>query len=118
MPVTFTTPITLIRRSVVGTDELGVNIYSETPTVVHGIFAPSSGSSGTSSTSESTDARDQITSQPTVFLPDVDLTAIDRVEVLGLSYEVDGEPLNWPANPVSGWRPELPLEVSLRRVTG
>lgn len=113
-----TVPITLVRRAVTGVDEYGNTVYSETSTTVQGLYAPTSGSSGTNATSESTDRQDQVTFQPVVFLPDVDLSPIDRVEVLGQSFEVDGTPLNWPANPYSGWRPELPLEVSLRRVTG
>lgn len=112
MTVPFTIPISLIGRAATAEDTYGDDVLSDAPpVVVAGVFYP--GTSG-----ENTEGQDQVITQPTVYLPDVDLTAVDAVIVNGVTYEVDGDPLNWPANPFTAWRSPLPLQVPLRKVSG
>jgi hypothetical protein len=61
-----------------------------------------------------------VVTQPTVYLPAPAPSAVDRVAVGGLVFEVDGDPEDWSAqpNPFGGWSPDLPVVVRLRRVTG
>lgn len=103
------TTITVVRRIKSGTDSLGNDVWTEERTDVLGLFNP-----GTSA--ELVQGQDVITTQPSVYLPTgTDVTAIDRVEIAGLSYEVDGLPVSW-VSPFSSWAPGV--EVKLRRVTG
>lgn len=49
--------------------------------------------------------RNAVISQPEVYLPsDADVTAKDRLEVRGITYEVDGAPTAW-VSPFTGWAP-------------
>lgn len=60
--------------------------------------------------------RDTVTTGlTTVVPPDTPVTALDRFQVRGDLYEVDGTPSDW-RHPVTGRRPGL--EVQLTRVTG
>lgn len=60
--------------------------------------------------------RDGTTATPTLYLPPgADITSRDRVEVRGLTYEVNGEIADW-RNPLTGAAPGL--VVPLRRVEG
>lgn len=103
------TTITVVRRVKSGTDALGNDVWTEESTDVLGLFNPGS-------SSELVQGQDVLTVQPSVYLPTgTDVSAIDRVEVAGLSYEVDAEPVSW-ASPFSSWQPGV--EVKLRRVTG
>ncbi|HEX5541114.1 MAG TPA: hypothetical protein VFX60_06060 [Micromonospora sp.] len=47
--------------------------------------------------------------------PGADVLATDRMEVRGLTYEVEGEPGEW-RNPFTGWLPGI--QVALKRVEG
>lgn len=124
------TPCALVSRTVTGQDSMGSDTYGETVTMTAGVFAPGG-------SAESVAGQDQVTTQPTEYLPaDVSPTAYDYLvpdvlvdgsgapvldgngQVQGTRYEVDGDPEVWPASPFSGWRPDLPVVVRLRRVTG
>lgn len=108
-----TVPVQLVKRVMVGADELGKEIREDQVlATVGGVFYPA----GTST--ETTFQQDQVTVRPEVFLPDVDLTAVDAVNIGGVRYQVDGTPKLWPAAPFTGWQSPLPLQVTLLEVTG
>lgn len=110
----FTVPVTLTSRTVTGTDADGNDVYGTATSTVQGVFAPGG-------SVESTAAREQVVTQPTVYLPaSVDVTAVDAVTVGGLMFEVDADPQRWDEqpNPWSGWVPPFPVVVPLRKVTG
>lgn len=127
-----TTPCALVKRTASGsTDSMGNDVDTETVTMTAGVFSPGS------SAEVAYGNNDQVTTQPTEYLPaDVSPTAFDYLvpdvlvdgsgnpvldgngKVQGTKYEIDGQPAVWPASPFSGWRPDLPVVVRLRRVTG
>lgn len=102
-------PITVVTRTRSGVDAFGNDIFTTTTTTVSGVFAPGG-------SVENVQGEDVIVTQPRAFLPaGTDVTAIDAVEVGGISYEVDGDPNVW-ANPFTGAQPGI--QLALRRVTG
>lgn len=113
MTVTYTSAITVVARTVTGQNSDGGDIYTDTTTVVDGVFAPGG-------STETTQAGDTVVTQPTVYLPAPAPAAIDQVIVGGVTYEVQGDPADWSIqpNPFTGWVPDLPVVVPLRRVTG
>lgn len=123
-------PCALISRTASGADSFGDDTFTETVTMTAGLFFPGG-------SSELTAAQDQVTTQPTECLPaDVSVSAVDYLvpdvlvdsngapvldgsgNVQGTRYEVDGDPQVLPASPWSGWRPDLPIVVRLRKATG
>lgn len=105
----FAETVTIVNRTKSGTDSFGNDVWAETSTPWPGVFNP-----GTSA--ELVQGEDLLTVQPAVYLygsPTVG--PYDRVEVAGLSYEVDGNPNAW-SSPFTGWSPGV--QVNLRRVTG
>lgn len=112
MQVRFTVPVSWVARTLTGIkDSYGNDVYTDTPVSTQGVFAPGG-------STETTQGGDTVVTQPTVYLPDMAVTPVDRIVVNGETFEVDGQPRNWPANAFTGWRPDYPLEVPLRRVTG
>jgi len=113
----FLVPITILTRVVSEQqDDYGNDVDESvsTPTDhVEGVFAPGG-------SVEDTTSREQVITNPTVFLPaSVDVTAVDAVQVHGRVYEVEGEPAAWTdKHPFTGWIPDLPVVVTLRRVEG
>lgn len=106
--------ITLVTRTVTGQDADGNDVYGETTTTVQGVFAPGGSAEYPPGTGSS--GGDQVISQPTVYLPlGTSLAAVDAVEVGGVRYEVDGDPLVWasPSGSKLGG-----VQVPLRKVTG
>lgn len=60
--------------------------------------------------------RNAVVSRPTVYTgTNADITAIDRLVVRGITYEVDGNPRVW-RNPFTGW--EAGMVVRLRLTEG
>jgi hypothetical protein len=118
MPVTFTVPVTLVTRAVTGRDGDGNDVYGETLNVVQGVYAPAD-ANGTGG-NEATDARDTVFEGAAVYLPAPAPTAVDRIRIFGLEFEVDGTPADWSLqpHPFTGWIPSLPVVVRLKRVTG
>lgn len=124
------TTAALLTRTRTGTDEFGAAVYTETATVLDGIFWPAG-------SSEARNGQDQVSWSDTLCLPaDTDVAAVDAVipqvvldadgnpvldgngKVQGDPFEVNGKPTVWPANPFSGNTPDYPVVVELRRVTG
>lgn len=95
--------IVLVRRAVIGEDELGDDLYGETRSTVRGLFAPGG-------TSELVQGQNTVITQPTAYLfpPVPDLSAVDAVEVDNDRYEIDGDPGVWDPGVV----------LRLQRVTG
>ena len=114
MPVMFTQPVTLLTRSAGDVDSYGNDVLTATQSVVNGVVAPGG-------STETLTGGDQVVTQPTAYLPaGVDVTAIDALTANGVTYEVDGDVQDWTSspNPFTGWLPELPVVVRLKRVTG
>lgn len=107
----FTVPITVVTRTVSSRDAYGNDVSTTSTVVVDGVFAPGG-------SVERLAGGDTVTTQPTVYLPSPAPKAVDAVTVAGVTYEVDGQPQTWPAHPFTGWVPDLPVVVPLRRVTG
>lgn len=124
------TTAALITRTPSGTDDYGQVTYTETYTVLPGIFWPAG-------SSESTQGQDQVRWQNTLCVPTgTDVSAVDAVipQVIldgqgepvlddddhpqGDRFEVAGEPAAWPANPFSGWQPPFSVVLQLNRETG
>lgn len=102
-------PITLVKRTKGDPDALGNDTWTEQRVDVRGIYNPGG-------SSEQVQGQDMVTTQPSVYLPaGTDVSSTDRIEVAGLSYEVDASPNQW-ISPFSDWNPGV--EVKLRRVTG
>jgi hypothetical protein len=102
--------ITINTQGVISQNSYGSDTYGTVATtVVTGAFAPAG-------STELTQARDTITTQPTVYLPTgTAITAIDKVIVRGVTYDVDGEPSDW-RHPLTGW--QAGVAVKLQVVTG
>ena len=101
--------VTVIRRTVVGQDARGNDVYGETR-----IDYDRCRVQPVSSTAV-LDNPVRITSHLRVFgPPGMDVAATDNVEYQGTRYEVDGEPARWgsPTGRLAH------VEVLLRRVTG
>lgn len=109
--ITFTVPVTLVTRTLSGRDNDGNDRYITVNTTIAGVFAPGG-------STESTDGGDTVITQPTVYLPLPAPTAVDEVLVNGATFEVDGDPSVWPANPYTGHQPDYPVVVRLRKVNG
>lgn len=102
--------VTLIRRTVSGRDELGNDVYSESPEPIPQAVVAPAGST------EFTQFTDQVTASLTVFLPyGTEVSATDAVEIAGQRYEIQGEPSAW-RSPFSG--STSPIQLQLTRVTG
>jgi head-tail adaptor len=64
-------------------------------------------------TSEATGGRDKVITNIRVFLhPGTDVTATDRIEWRGHTYEVEGDPQRWP-DPISGAEHHVELTAIL-----
>jgi hypothetical protein len=103
------TTVTLVRRTVSGTDAHGEDVYTLTREDVAGCQVQPV------SSAEQLGTGDTVTTRYRLFAPaGVDLDAVDAVEVDGRSYEVDGETSRW--SDLLG----VPhhVEAFLRRVTG
>lgn len=99
------------QRTVAGQDAYGNDTYTTVTVSVDAVFAPGG-------STEVVNGQDLVVTQPTVYLPLPAPAALDAVTVDGQDYEVDGQPETWPPSPFSGWQPEYPVVVRLRRVTG
>lgn len=109
MSLFYSTPMTLISRSVIGVDADGNDKFGEIRTDVLGTFAPGS-------SAEVVQGRDTVTTTPSIYLPSgTVVAAIDAVVIGGVRYEVDGVPPVWDS-PYSGT--SFGIEVKLREVTG
>lgn len=102
--------ITVITRTQTGSrDGDGNFIYTETPTVVRGAFAPGG-------SHESIQGRDTLIDQDTVYLPEgTPVKATDVILVGGRRWQVDGSPNDW-VSPFTGW--PAGVEVKLQQVSG
>lgn len=95
-------------------DSDGADIYADVTVTVAGVFAPGG-------STEATGGQDQVTTQPTVFLPSPGPSAIDRIAVDGVTYEVTGKPQDWSsASPFDNdfLVPGFPVVVQLQKVSG
>ena len=109
MTFPFGEPITLITRTKGAPDARGNDTWTPTTTTVTGAYNP-----GTSV--ELVQGQDLLTVQPSVYLPPgTVVSAIDAVQVAGLTYEVDGSP-NEMTSPWTG--KDFGIVVKLKRVTG
>lgn len=105
----FGDPVTLHSRTVTGQDTYGNDVLTDVTSTTVGAFAP------TGST-ELIQGQDTVITQPSVYLPaGTDVTALDRVTIRGVTYDVDGTPQDW-RHPVTGWQPGI--VVRLQNVTG
>lgn len=105
-PFGFTTPVTLVHRTVGTPDVMGNDTWTETTSDAKGVFAPGA-------SVEQVQGQDALVVQPIVYLPaGTDLTYLDAVVIDGDRYEVDGSP-NAYRHPFTGWMPGI--EVRLRR---
>lgn len=105
----YRTRITLLRRGqVIGEDEYGRPLYGpDTTTAFYGEVRPLAGE-------ENTAAMQQVTTRFRMFLPPgVNADAVDRVDHLGLSYRIVGQP---EPHTIGGRLHHL--EVLVERVTG
>lgn len=101
--------ITLVTRTPTGRDGDGNTTYSTVTTTLRGAFAPVG-------SVETVQGQDVVVTQPTVYLPaGTDVTAVDRVIVNAVTYDVDGTPAAY-TNPFTGWQPGV--VVKLKAVTG
>lgn len=105
---------TFITRTLTGQDADGNDVYTDVPVPVPGcVFAPGG-------STETLGNQDTVTDQPTVYAPTG--TAVDAVSAVTIpgfgTYEVDGSPNFWPANPMTGWQPPNSVVVKLKQVTG
>ncbi len=65
------------------------------------------------STDLATDGRTIVTTKPTAYCPiDADILAGDRLQVRGVTYDVEGNPAEW-RNPFTGWAPGLAVTLEL-----
>lgn len=120
----------LVHRDESAKDEYGNQTFTETFTVLEGIYWPAD-------SSEATAGQDQVRWHETVCLPTgTDVSAIDAVipRVLvdangdpvldgdghpqGTKFEVDGQPAAWPATPMSGWSSEFAVVIQLGKELG
>jgi hypothetical protein len=99
--------VTVVQRTVAGRNDYGNATYTESRTDVPGCLVAWSGST------EDQDNADRLTDSATVY--DMGhqwpVGAVDRVEIAGQSWEVDGEPARWQGQ-IGG------IVVQLRRVRG
>lgn len=100
-----------VQRTVTGQDAYGDDTFAEVTVAVAGIFAPGG-------STETTASGDQVTTQPTLYLPAPAPSAVDTFTINGAPFQVDGAPEPWPANPFTGRTPAFPVVVKLRRTTG
>jgi hypothetical protein len=116
--ITFTVPVTLVTRAVTGQDNDGNDVYGQTTSIVAGVFAP--GDANGTAANEARDARETVVIGAACYLPAPPPTAVDAVIINGDAYEVDGNPVDWSVqpHPFTGWIPEFPVVVRLKRVTG
>lgn len=102
--------VTLLRRVLTGTDELGNDTYSDVPYQVAGCVVQPAGSN------EQTQFTEQVSTDVTVFMPyGTDVRVLDALLINGTKYEIQGIPQQW-RSPFSGHTSPLQLRASL--VTG
>lgn len=102
--------VTLVSRTVNGTDADGNDVWAETTTdIKRCAFDPGA-------SSEVLQGRDTVITQPTLYLPRaVAVTPTDQFVVNGRRYDVDGS-VDPYTNPFTGWSPGT--VVRLMEVTG
>lgn len=93
---------------------MGVATYSPTTSYFDCTYAPGA------STEAADGQSDQVVTQPTIYAPlGVPVTAVDQIVVPGVgTFEVDGTPEVWPANPFSNRTPPRPVVIRLKAVAG
>jgi hypothetical protein len=102
--------VTLIKRSVNGTDGYGNDTYGETTVKVSPCVIQPSGST------EDIQWTDEVATDLTVFMPyGTDVDAVDAVDINGVRYEVQGDVSSW-VSPFSG--KTSPIQMRVRKVTG
>lgn len=100
---------TFITRTKTGTDPDGNDVYTESGVPIEGcLFAPGA-------SAETLGSQDTVVDQPTVYAPTGSPVpaVVDAVSVLGVTYEVDGNPNQWPANPTG-----YSIVIKLKAATG
>lgn len=101
-----------VQRVKSGEDSYGNDIYTDTTVAKDAVFAPGG-------SVEAAVGQEQVTTQPTLYLPAPSPTPVDEVTVNGVTYQVDGVPQDWSAgSPFTGWVPDFPVVVRLKAVTG
>jgi hypothetical protein len=113
LPFTFTVTF-LIQGEPTGQDPLGNDTFTPSAVLVPGCLFSPGGST------ENVQGQDQVIDQPTVYAPTgTPTTAYDQAVVPGYgTFDVDGKPQAWPANPLTGWQPPNSVVVKLKAVTG
>lgn len=105
------TTVTLVARAVTGRDRYGNDVYTDTRTDSPGWVVWPSGLGA-----EVTQGQDIATDNLTCIAPvGTVLASVDRVEVAGKSYEVQGNPWSWQS-PFTGTQPGV--QVELKAVSG
>lgn len=101
-----------VQRVVTGQDAYGNDVFADTTVTVDAVFAPGG-------STELAVGQEQVTTQPTLYLPAPAPTALDEVSVNGVTYQVDGTPQDWSVgSPFTGWVPNFPVVVHLKVVSG
>ncbi|QBI53427.1 hypothetical protein [Streptomonospora litoralis] len=101
--------VTVVRRTVTGTDERGNDVYSETEVDYPDCHMQPG------SREEDLDNRDTTTSEWWIDGPsDMDVVETDEVKVAGVRYEIDGKPKRWgsPTGRLAH------VEMTIREVSG
>lgn len=111
--------VTLHRRTVVGRDAFGHDVYATVDATVYGCAVWPLGSqktrAGTGST-EAVEGRDQVTTDWELVLPTgTAVSSVDKVTVRGALCEVIGAPMSW-TSPLTG--DSAGVHIQARRVTG
>lgn len=104
----------LIKGTPTGVDADGNDEYTPTPLVVPGcVYAPGG-------STETLGNQDTVVTQPTLYVPaGTVLGVIDQAVIPGVgTFDVDGDPQDWPAHPVTGWQPSNSVVVRLKGTTG
>lgn len=103
--------VVLLRRTITGQDRYGSDLYTTVEVPVPGCAVRP-----LASQEDLGDYRDQITTSVEVIMPPgTVVTAVDRLRIRGLVYEIDGVPTEQVSS-VTGARPGV--RVIARRVTG
>lgn len=104
-------PATVVNRVRNGQDADGNDAFTTISTVVSGVVAWPTGST------ELLGAQDFADTTMTALLPSgTNVTMIDKITLNGLDYEVDGDPNDFTASPLTG--NGAGIEVRLKRWTG
>lgn len=119
------TAVAIVTRTADGRDSDGNTATTITFRVVDALYAPAGATESTGN------GRDQVISQPTVYLETGEQVGVNDAVVLlpgpvvdvgadgwpvGDRYEVDGVPVDWQSPWDDGWQPGV--EVKLRKVAG